>query len=184
MKIFGFIALGGLAAAGLLPGCATRSSSRSEAPVTAGGTSMGAHDVVELCPTRVPGASVASVDVEGGAALVFRTNADKLADLRQNVREMAELHNRAEATGQLTISGRTMAASTASEEDTEEGARLVLLPKDIGQLGALRDDVRTRSRRIANGECPIIPPGTEGMPGIPPSPGADQMAHEPPPSGK
>ncbi|MEO6598663.1 MAG: hypothetical protein ABIQ16_02240 [Polyangiaceae bacterium] len=180
MKIFGFIAVGALATTGLLPGCATRSSSRSEAPATAGGATVDGHELVELCPTRVPGTSVALVDFEGGAAFLFRTSAEEVARLRQSVRGIAELHNRADAAGQPTVGGHTMTAYTASEEDTKDGARLILFPREIGQLEALRNDVRMRSSRIASGECPFIPPGTEGMPGLPPSPGADQMARQPP----
>ncbi len=72
-----------------------------------------------------------------------------------------------------------MPAATASVEDLESGARLLLAPKDPAQLHALREHVRTKVQGMAGGECPMASLGSGGEP-APANPGdADHDAHHP-----
>ncbi len=73
--------------------------------------------------------------------------------------------------------GMMMPAATASVEDLESGARLILQPKDPAQLGALREHVLMKAQRMAGGECPMMSPGSVGEL-APAKPGdADHDAH-------
>ena len=81
--------------------------------------------------------------------------------------------------GMMMGGGMMMHAATASAEDIEGGARLILQPKDAAQLGALREHVRMKAQRMAGGECPMMSPGSGGEP-APATPGdADHDAHHP-----
>jgi uncharacterized protein YceK len=86
-------------------------------------------------------------------------------------------HNGGERGGMMMGGGMMMSAATASAEDLEGGARLILQPKDPGQLGALREHVRMKAQRMTAGECPMMSLGSGGEPG-PGNPGdADHHAH-------
>lgn len=61
--------------------------------------------------------------------------------------------------GMMMGGGMMMPAATATAEDVEGGARLILLPKDATQLDALRDHVRSKAQRMAAGECPMMSHG-------------------------
>lgn len=196
MKTIGFIstALTGLAV--LLAGCASTSSGRIESPTSAATVP---HEqggmMADVCPMKVPGTTVTSADVEGGSALAFATSTGNIAELRQRVRHMAEMHNRHYAAGGVTMGdggtasvqhereagavpvhdagdregmilsgGMMMTVATASVEDIESGARLILRPKNPAQIHALREHARIRARRMAGGECPMMLPSPEGAP--------------------
>ena len=84
--------------------------------------------------------------------------------------------------GMMTGGGMMMTAATASFEDTDGGARLVLRPNSPAQLKALRQHVRLRVERMAGGECLMMSPGAAV-----PSPnavGADHESHHRSPPGK
>lgn len=72
-----------------------------------------------------------------------------------------------------------MPAATASAEDVDGGARLDLKPKDPAQLEALREHVRMKAQRMANGECPMMSLGGGGEPASSSPRGADHDAHHP-----
>ena len=150
-----------------------------------------------MCPMQVPGTTVAATEVEGGISLSFTTTTGDVAELRQRVRRMAEMHNQpgghrmmgshgapapgagaehqhgAQAGAGHEGGGRggmMMPATTGSAEDIEGGARLMLQPKDPAQLGALREHVRMKAKRMAGGECPMMSLGSGGEP-APATPG-------------
>lgn len=160
-----------------------------------------------MCPMQVPGTTVAATEVDGGIDLSFTTTTGDVAELRQRVRRMAEMHNQpgghrmmgshgtaapgaaaehqhgaqagAGHGGMMMGGGMMMPAATASVEDIETGARLILKPKDPAQLGALREHVRMKAQRMAGGECPMMSHGSGGEP-APATPGdADHGAHHP-----
>ena len=63
--------------------------------------------------------------------------------------------------------GLMMPAATASVEDSEGGARLLLRPKDPAELEALREHARMRAGRMARGACPMMSSRAE-LQAIPP----------------
>jgi hypothetical protein len=136
--------------------------SQSKSDLTASDT------MAEQCPMKVPGTKVVSVDVEGGAALLFSTTGDSEA-LRQHSRHMAAMHNEMSGEGTMInatgpASGkphhlrRHMAAlmmpdSMATAEDIDGGAKLVFRPKDPQKLEALRASVRLHAEKMNGGKC-------------------------------
>lgn len=135
-----------------------------------------------MCPMKVEGTTAVASEVEGGMGLSFTTTTGNVAELRQRVRRMAEMHNQpggmmggsdaehqhgtqaGHEGGMKMGGGMMMPSATASAEDIEGGARLVLQPKDLAQLGALREHVRMKAQRMAGGECPMMALGGGGEP--------------------
>ncbi|MEO8261537.1 MAG: hypothetical protein ABI566_03120 [Pseudolysinimonas sp.] len=159
-----------------------------------------------MCPMQVPGTTVAATEVDGGIGLSFTTTTGDVAELRQRVRRMADMHNQpgghmmmgshgapapgagaehqhgAQAGaghGGMMMGGGMMPAATASVEDIESGARLILQPKDPAQLGALREHVRMKAQRMVGGECPMMSLGSVGEPAPANRGNADHDAHHP-----
>lgn len=131
-----------------------------------------------MCPMEVPGTAVVATDVDGGIALSFTTSTGDVADLRQRMRRMAEMHNQPDG-HKMKDGGMMMPAATASVADIEGGAQLILLPKEEAQLGALREHVRMKAQRMTAGECPMMSHGSRGE-HAPATPGdADHGAHHP-----
>lgn len=142
----------------------------------AGGGMMGGGMMgPESCPMTVPGTSVEASDVEGGASLAFHTTGD-VAQLRQRVHSMADLHNQRMQGGMMgpgmkgqgmgggrmgggMMGGGMMPASTASVEDIDAGAKLVFKPKDPAQLSQLREHLSARSEHMKSGTCPMMDTG-------------------------
>jgi hypothetical protein len=159
MKALGLIGTTIAAIAAVLAGCASTSGARSE-PTTSAATPP-AHEhgmgmMGDTCPMQVAGTTVTPADVEGGVALVFTTGSASVVELRQRVRRMAEMHDQRGASGGMRMGGgMMMPAATATVEDIEGGARLVLRPKNPAQLEALREHARMRAGRMARGECPL-----------------------------
>ena len=182
----------GFAVGTVLAGCASTSGARSEPATSAAAAPAHQHAhgdgdqagmMAGMCPMQVPGTTVAATEVEGGIGLSFTTATGDVAELRQRVRRMAEMHNQpgghrmmgshgtaapgagaehqhgtqagAGHGGMMMGGGMMMPAATASVEDIEGGARLILQPKDPAQLGALREHVRMKAQRVAGGECPM-----------------------------
>ncbi len=133
----------------------------------------------EMCPMKVPGTTVVSADVEGGAALVFSTTGDRTL-LREHVQRMAAMHNEMSGDGMMVnaagpwskhhhvrrhMAGQIMPVSLATAEDTESGARLVFRPKDPQKLEALRTSVRSHALNMERGKCLMaesMPAGGKG----------------------
>lgn len=130
----------------------------------------------QICPMRVPETQVSVDETPTGVALTFTTRDEgSVEELRQRLRKMAEMHNRhhgpaAEGVGGGGMEGRgmyggqggagmqgemRMIPSTATVEETEGGARLVLTPADPAQLEELRARVRQHAERMNQGGCPM-----------------------------
>jgi hypothetical protein len=123
-----------------------------------------------MCPMMMdPQTTRISVsDTSDGVALVFTTS-DDVAALREHVHRMAEMHEykrgmQAQGMGGRGMGGRgmgdrgmgPMVPSHASVEDVPHGARLVLVPDDPAELGALRQHARVHAERMATGRCPML----------------------------
>ncbi len=213
----------GFAAGTAVAGCASTGGSRSDLPTSAavapnhqhehGGGDQGGM-VAGTCPMQVPGTTVAATEIEGGIGLTFTTKAGSVAELRQRVRRMAEMHSNQRSGGMMmgehgaTASGSggehqhgadsgaghvgggpdgmmmgggmMMPAATASVEDIEGGARLILRPNDPAHLATLQEHVRMKAQRMAGGECPMMSLGSGGRPAGSSNPSdADHDAHHP-----
>lgn len=211
------LAIIGFAVGTVLGGCASTSGVRSDPTTGAASAPVHQHHhedgdqagtMAAMCPMQVAGTTVAATEVDGGIGLSFTTTAGDVAELRQRVRRMAEMHNQpgghrmmashgtaapgagAEhrhgarsgagheggGRGGMMMGGGMMPTATASEQDIEGGARLILQPKDPAQLGALREHVQMKTQRMAAGECPMMDHDahsmTHGMTPPPPNDGA------------
>ena len=91
-----------LAAAALLVlaivGCGSdHTMSRESMPTGSDGSNNGAGgdqaDMMSMCPVTMPGTTVSVSNTETGVALNFVTATGSVADLRQRVLHMAEMHN-------------------------------------------------------------------------------------------
>ncbi len=212
MKIFTII---GFAAGTAVAGCASTSGTRSEPTTSAAVAPNHQHEqgggdedgmMAGMCPMQVSGTTVAATDLEGGIGLAFATKGGNVAELRQRVGRMAEMHNNPRSGGMMMgehgapasgdggehqhgadpgaghvgggrggmmmgDGGMMMPAATASMEDIEGGARLILRPNDPAQLAALQEHVRMKAQRMAGGECPMKALGSGGKPGMMHDPG-------------
>ena len=109
--------------------------------------------LADTCPMKVKGAKVVAVNVEGGAAIDFTCDPVDVAELRGRTLRMAGLHNDHHEDGMKLIAAR------ASIADIEGGERLILRPTDLGQLEALREEVRKGAERMNRGVCPMMSGG-------------------------
>lgn len=157
-------AIVGFAVGTVLAGCASTNDDRSRPTAAAStapphqhspGDADQAGKMAKMCPMKVSGTTVAATEVDNGIGLSFTTTTGDIAELRQRVRRMAQMHNQR---GDHTMMGgeMMMPPASAAAEDIEGGVQLVLQPRDSGQLGALREHVRTKARRMAGGECPMM----------------------------
>lgn len=130
----------------------------------AGGHDDGNDDAANACPMQASGTTVTAEDVEGGAAALRFTTTGDVADLRDRLQRMAEMHNRHARGGMHPMRGRSemmmspaMMQAEARVEAVEGGARLVFTPADPDQGDGLRDAVRQRAERMAaSGQCPMM----------------------------
>jgi hypothetical protein len=122
-----------------------------------------------MCPMALPGAAVSVTDVDGGVALSFTTTTGDLAELRRRVHRMAAMHQHHQGRrmemgrahggkhsmrgGMMGKAHGRMPRSTATAEDIEGGARLLLRPVDPGQLDALRAHARAHADGMPRGQC-------------------------------
>lgn len=90
----------GFAIGTALAGCASSSGTRSEPTTSAAAAPAHQHDhkdhagmMAGMCPMQLPGTTVAATEVEGGIGLSFTTTTGDVAELRQRVRHMAEMHD-------------------------------------------------------------------------------------------
>jgi len=166
------------------------------------GMGTGQQDVMAMrqdqsCPMMVESASIDVENTSDGVALRFTsTTAGNVDDLRNRVEHMArmyEMHGGEQGQGgsmmwhrmghtradqdQAGAGGQgpsgMMPAATARVEEIDNGARLVLTPKDKAQLATLREHARDHERRMEGGECWMMQEqmggqgqtGSEGKPG-------------------
>jgi len=141
----------------------------------------------DSCPAMAEGATVEVSDKDNGVALTFTTSGD-VGELQARARRMSEMyamhgehrgmmwhHTGTKMPGDghaaggmkgpgmghgagMDMGGGMMPAATATVEDVEGGARMLLVPKDASQLEALRAHARMHRERMHSGECPMLNP--------------------------
>jgi hypothetical protein len=107
-------------------------------------------------------------DVDGGAAITFRTTKQKVETLRGWVRRMADLHvqrfggplvaaggMRAGGSFACTGGGLPVPSSLATADPVEGGARLTLIALEPAQATLLRQEVREHVDAMRRGRCPM-----------------------------
>ncbi|MBZ0270905.1 hypothetical protein K8I61_02625 [bacterium] len=136
-------------------------------------------DMTDMCPMHVADTKVARTDVDGGIAFEFTTSGDNVVELRKRVKVMAAMHDdmgkHPEGMmhgGMHKEGGMMMPASTATSEDIEGGARIVVRPKDAKDLPALREHAGKHMAMMEKGECPMMSNDEEEV-----SPDADETDH-------
>lgn len=135
-----------------------------------------------MCPMKVPGTVAAVTDTKDGVAISFTTSAGDIAELRRRVHHMAQMHDRhadmmggrqgttterpaTSAPGPMGSQKKMMVPSTATAEDIEGGARIVLVPKDPANLAELRQHARDHVAMMSRGECPMMAMRAHPSPG-------------------
>lgn len=144
------------------------------APQAGAGRAMHDRGMAGFCPMSVPGTRVAAEDTDSGAALAFTAAPDQAAALRERVHAMAEMHNRQHGgaggdphgmhgamgggTGGMGgMGGMGMPPpAEARVEDLQEGARMVLTPRDPADLQQLRATVRQRAAHMQEHGCGMM----------------------------
>ena len=118
------------------------------------------------CPLGVEDARVAVEDTSTGVALVFKSSAERQADLRERVRGAGELHGplgrmgkghdgRHATGGRHGLHAMTLPRAHAEVADVAFGARLSLVPTYPDQLAALRSGIRERVREMTLAACDV-----------------------------
>lgn len=144
-------------------GPASQASSPAASP-TGSTTPRGA---MGMCPMSVPGAQVAAEDTATGEALTFTTSPDQAGALRERVHAMAQMHNQhhsGDDSGHVGMhgmmgggGGMTMPPpSQAVVDDLPQGARMVVTPKDPGDLQRLQATVREHAARMQQHGCGMM----------------------------
>lgn len=147
-------------------------------PARPGGPMM-SHRFGAGCPMAIEGVEVDVSDAEGGVAMEFTTDTGDVQDLRDRVRHMAAMyeihrggghmmwhhhmdghrhgrrgHGRGMGPGRGMGGQRTpMPDATATMEEIDEGARLVLVPRDPAELDELRTHAQMQEQRMESGQC-------------------------------
>lgn len=156
---------------------ATAPAAQPRAPGAQAQTGMGAgmagDKMAAMCPMAIPGTQVSAADTSIGETLTFSTTSpDQVAELRTRVRAMADMHNQHHASGGMhqgmhesggTMSGGGAMAdmpmpppSTATVEDSDAGASLILTPKDPAQMAQLQSAVRAHANMMQQGNCGMM----------------------------
>ena len=167
MRKITVIAIAALAFA--VAGTRTFASPESQQAMTQ--AQMGQMMQAQACPMKVPSADVAVADTKDGVALTFSAKSkENIADLRQRVQQMAKMHeSMAGMSGMAGMPGMTMAQGhmtpfTSKFEETSNGARLTLTPKDPAQLQNFRKQVAVHVEHMKKGDCSSMM--QEMMPGM------------------
>ena len=168
----------------VLSGCATDRADRQPtaaapaepAPRAAGPERDMQGQMMEMCPMQVEGATVRFEDTADGVALVFTTEGDA-TDLQQRVSQMAMMYNQHQSQEGMNMRMHgpmeggpprghgmggemmMMPPSTARAENIDQGARLVLTPRDPAQLATLRQHAQQMAQAMASRQCPMMERG-------------------------
>jgi hypothetical protein len=134
----------------------------------------------EACPLALPGATSSTEDTVDGVVVAFSTpRAGERPELARRVQRLATLHDSmrggppedlsaappqapgptAEGAGDASAKGASGARSggaldsKAAAESTEEGARLVVRPRDPARLDSMRDHLRKQAEELVQRVC-------------------------------
>jgi hypothetical protein len=141
------------------------------------GGEMARGEMASTCPMTVDGTSVRADEVDNAVSITFTTTGD-VGELRQRVARLAEVYNRQQAGGggsmmhmqpmpgeaapaddmhdQDAQRGLMMPPSTASVEDIEAGARLVITPNEPTKLPTLRQHAQQMAGHMQARQCPML----------------------------
>ncbi len=168
-------------------------SSRPAATAGTMGSRAHGPRMADGCPLQVPGARIGVTDVHGGVAITFTTESGKVAELRRRVERLAAMDDlMGGAMGNYGMMGNGMMgygmmgrgmmgngmmgygmkgygrmgmpAVEATVHEIEHGARLVLRPKQPGELGVVRERAWMQAGMMAGGLCPTPPATGTGAP--------------------
>lgn len=157
-----------------------RQTEGTEGETPTGGGPMGDMDREEMerhCPMQLEDVEVDIEEVDQGIAMLFSTEAD-VVELRERVQWMSDRHNEMlERSNDDRMHGRMHRGSEDDErghgmmrgegmapmpeaharvEQTEDGARLVLIARDDDNVEALRDHVDERVDAMQERGCPMM----------------------------
>lgn len=141
-------------------GCSTGAASAPPPSLSAPPPNTQTH---KGCPLGVRDATVAVSDTPQGVELVF-TSEDKVGELRQRVRDAAEMHGtgakagaghegRHASGGEHGLQPMQLPPARADVDDVERGARMRLSPIDPADRSTLRIKVRERAAKMAASAC-------------------------------
>lgn len=164
----------------------------TRAPVTANAAPSSAGRCACPMAMNMANTQITTADATDGIAIVFTTTGDvadlrarvrKISDMHNRMAgEMGSMHGEDAQGGAMQGGGMQgggmhcdregrmhgmgmgakMIPSRASVEDVPGGARLVLVPADASQLGALRQQARMWAEMMQKGQCPMMaPPPTQ-----------------------
>jgi len=105
----------------------------------------------QACPMKVQGADVAVSDTKDGAALTFSAKSkEDVTELRKRVQQMASMH---ESMSGMPMGQGQMPPFSTKYEETTNGARLTLTPKDPAKLADFRKQVAAHADHMKRGDC-------------------------------
>lgn len=125
------------------------------------------------CPMVVRNAEVGLEQTSDGLALNFTTQYGDVEDLRRRVQQLGNMYEKnqgrhhvmwqqmtgegqgrmMEGKGSSMADAERMPPVKANFEETDEGARIVLVPKDRKDLDTLRQRVIDHQQRMQSGQC-------------------------------
>ena len=114
---------------------------------------MQSMQMMQACPVKVDGTTVAATDTADGVAVTFTAKPANVADLQSRVEHMAAMHNTmTSATG----THAHMMDGTVKYEALPTGARLLFTPKEASRLKEFREQVRSRVEQMKKGDCSMM----------------------------
>lgn len=134
------------------------------------------------CPMYVELVDIAVSDTDRGVAITFTTGTQEVKELRRRVRALAALYERQSGQvldwyalghrlgpedrpearagiqpGEWAGQDREpMPRATATVDDVDQGARIVLTPADESRRQALRQHIRMQRERFTIRQCPVM----------------------------
>ena len=117
------------------------------------GAGMSQMQMMQACPMKVDGTTVAVSDTADGVALTFSAKPPNVADLQQRVERMASMHA---AMGNMPMGSQHMIAGTVKYEALPTEARLTLKPNDASKLKEFREQVRSHAEQMKKGDCSMM----------------------------
>jgi hypothetical protein len=136
-----------LAGAALIMPAIGTAQNQQTVPPQSGMTGMPV--MMQSCPMQVTGAEVSILDTKDRIALTITTTSGDVADLRNRVERMANMHSSEAMHG-------NMMPFTAAYEEVPNGARLTLVPKDSQKLPEFRNIVRQDAEQMKNHDCSMM----------------------------